>query len=142
MGSACSALGDAPKAIEFYEQALVIHREVGDRRAEGNVLNNLGVTYMILGRLNQAIAFYEQWLVIARELGDQQGEAKGSWNLGQLLIQQGHLSRAVELMQVLVNYFREIGHPDMEEHAVYLEELHQHLAAEQNTTPAEKPDEG
>jgi hypothetical protein len=29
---------DAWKAIEYYEQALTIAREVGDRQAEGNAL--------------------------------------------------------------------------------------------------------
>ena len=30
-----SDLGDVRKAIEFYEQALVIDREIGDRKGEG-----------------------------------------------------------------------------------------------------------
>ncbi|MDD3247132.1 MAG: hypothetical protein PHF18_09840 [Methanosarcina sp.] len=30
------------KAIKYYEQALKISREIGDRRGEGNHLENLG----------------------------------------------------------------------------------------------------
>ena len=41
-GSAYSDLGEPRKAIEYYEQALKISREIGDRRGEGNHLGNLG----------------------------------------------------------------------------------------------------
>ncbi|RIK16160.1 MAG: hypothetical protein DCC52_17950, partial [Chloroflexi bacterium] len=58
--------GDARQAIAFYEQRLVIAREIGDRRGEGNALGNLGNAYADLGDARQAIAFYEQHLVIAR----------------------------------------------------------------------------
>ena len=36
LGLAYAALGDVRRAIENYEQALVISREIGDRRGEGN----------------------------------------------------------------------------------------------------------
>jgi len=36
-------LGQVEKAIEYYEQALVISKEIGDKRGEGNRLGNLGV---------------------------------------------------------------------------------------------------
>ena len=42
LGNAYAALGDVHKAIEFYEQALVIAREIGDRQGEGADLGNLG----------------------------------------------------------------------------------------------------
>ena len=38
-------LGQVDQAIEHYQQALVIAREIGDRRGEGNRLGNLGIAY-------------------------------------------------------------------------------------------------
>ena len=38
--------GAAEQAIEYYEQALAISREIGDRRGEGIHLNNLGEAQM------------------------------------------------------------------------------------------------
>ncbi len=72
--SAYAELGDTHKAIEFYEQALIIAREISDRNSEGNVLGNLGNRYADLGDARKAIEFYEQALVIAREIGDRSGE--------------------------------------------------------------------
>ena len=43
LGKAYAALGEVRRAIEYYEQALVISREIGDRRGEGNDLGNLGM---------------------------------------------------------------------------------------------------
>jgi tetratricopeptide (TPR) repeat protein len=43
LGLAYAALGDARKAIDFYEQRIVIAREIGDRRGEGNALYNMGL---------------------------------------------------------------------------------------------------
>ncbi len=37
------------KAIDYYEQALKIAREIGDIRGEGNWLGNLGLAYSDLG---------------------------------------------------------------------------------------------
>ncbi|MBC7259162.1 MAG: tetratricopeptide repeat-containing protein, partial [Chloroflexi bacterium] len=64
------------------KQTLQIHREIGDRRGEGNALGNLGLAYAALGDPRRAIAFYEQALEIAREIGDRRGEGADLGNLG------------------------------------------------------------
>ncbi|NAS89575.1 hypothetical protein C4E24_07580, partial [ANME-1 cluster archaeon AG-394-G21] len=58
------------KAIEYYEQALAIAREIGDRRGEGNSLGNLGLAYSDLGQEEKAIEYYEQALAIGKEIKD------------------------------------------------------------------------
>ncbi len=47
-------LGQVDQAIEYYEQALVISREIGDRQGEGADLGNLGRAYRALARLHQS----------------------------------------------------------------------------------------
>ena len=49
LGLAYAALGQAERAIGFYEQALAIAREIGDRRGEVAELGNLGNAYAVLG---------------------------------------------------------------------------------------------
>jgi tetratricopeptide (TPR) repeat protein len=54
LGNAYAALGDARKAIEFYEKARAIAVEIGDRPNEGNWLGNLGLAYLRLGEKQKA----------------------------------------------------------------------------------------
>jgi tetratricopeptide (TPR) repeat protein len=68
LGNAYAALGDARKAIEFYEQQLVIVREIGDRRGEGNALGNLGMTYKNLGAADKARGLWQEALAIFRAI--------------------------------------------------------------------------
>ena len=70
------------QAIQHYQQALEIAREIGDRRGEGNCLGNLGNAYADLGQVEQAIQHYQQALEIAREIGDRRGEGHDLGNLG------------------------------------------------------------
>ena len=57
-------LGEPRKAIVFHKQALLISREIGNRRGEGNALGNLGNDWATLGEPRNAIELYEQNLVI------------------------------------------------------------------------------
>ena len=65
-----SHIGQPKLAIEHYEQALIIFREVNDPGEEANVLGRLGEAYMFLKDLKRAVEYYEQALVICRKLGD------------------------------------------------------------------------
>ncbi len=95
LGNAYAALGEPRRAIELYEQALVILREIGDRRGEGNALGSLGLAYAALGETRRAIELYEQALVIAREIGDRRGEGADLGNLGRALADAGDADLAI-----------------------------------------------
>ena len=82
LGLAYGELGEPRRAIQFFEQTLLIHREIGDRRAEGNDLGNLGNAYFAFGEIQRAIQFHEQALHIDREIGDRRGESIDLGNLG------------------------------------------------------------
>lgn len=47
------------EALQSFEQALVIYREIGDRNREGYALIGLGNAYYSLGQYQQASGFYE-----------------------------------------------------------------------------------
>ena len=57
------------QALQNYQQALVIRREVGDRAGEGDTLNNIGSVYRNQRQYAQALSNYQQALVIAQEIG-------------------------------------------------------------------------
>ena len=82
VGIAYHRLGQVERAIGFYEQALTIPREIGDRQGEGIALGSLGIAYADLGQVERAIGFYEQALTITRAIGDRRGEGAVLGNLG------------------------------------------------------------
>lgn len=57
------------KAIEYFEQSLLLSREIDDRKSESSILTNLGSTYEKIGDLVRAVEFYEHALLISREIG-------------------------------------------------------------------------
>jgi tetratricopeptide (TPR) repeat protein len=109
LGLAYSALGQMEKAIEHYEQALVIAREIGDRRGEGADLGNLGNAYRALGQVDKASEYYEQALVIFCDIGDRRGEGNGLGNLGLAYYQLGQVEKAIEYYEQALVIAREIG---------------------------------
>ena len=109
LATAYKDLGEIQRAIQFYEQALLIDRELGDRRGEGVDLGNLGNAYSDLGETQRAIQFYEQHLSIARELGYRRGEGIALGNLGNAYAQLGETQRAIQFYEQALLIHRELG---------------------------------
>ena len=102
-------IGSYKKAIQYHEQALVISKEIGDRRGEGNALGNLGLAYSDLGQVEKAIDYYEQALVIAKETGDRRGEGNALGNLGLAYRNLGQVEKAIEYHEQALVIAKEIG---------------------------------
>ena len=102
-------IGSYKKAIEYHEKALVISKEIGDRRGEGNQLGNLGLAYSDLGQVEKAIEYYEQALVISKEIGDRRGEGNHLGNLGNAYSDLEQVEMAIEYYQKALIILRELG---------------------------------
>ena len=109
MGLAYSDLGEPRKAIEYYEKALKISKEIDDRRGEGNRLGNLGNAYSDLGEPRKAIEYYEQALKIAKEIGNKRGEGAELGNLGNAYSDLGDPRKAIEYYEQALKVAKEIG---------------------------------
>ena len=70
LGLAYSDLGETRRAIEFYEKALEIDHEIGNRQGEGMNLWNMGLALDKLGERAQAIARAEAALKIFEQIED------------------------------------------------------------------------
>ena len=79
LGTAYAGLGEVEKAIEHYQEALVISRETGDRRGEANSLGNLGTAYEKLGDLVRAVDHWRQALDIFVAIRSPHAAAVRSW---------------------------------------------------------------
>jgi tetratricopeptide (TPR) repeat protein len=101
--------GQTPKALTHFEQALSIHREVGDRRAEGLVLGNLGGLHHEKGKVAEALTHYERSLAIAREVGNRRNEGHVLSKLGTLHKEQGRIAEALTHFEQAIAIAREVG---------------------------------
>jgi tetratricopeptide (TPR) repeat protein len=61
--------GKLTAALGYYEQALPILREAGNRVGEAATLNNIGLVHDGRGDGQAALSYYEQALLILREVG-------------------------------------------------------------------------
>ncbi len=104
----CQA-GQCEAAIQSYQQALNIYREIKDRLSEGNTLGNLGKTYESLGKYDDAIASHSQSFAIAKEIGDRRGEAESQINLGVVYRARGNYAKAIAYHEQSLVITREIG---------------------------------
>ena len=91
--------GRMEEARSHYDQALAIHREVGNRRFEGLELGNLGNLHREQRRFQEAHAHYEQALAILREVGQRRFEGIVLRDLSDLFVQQGRINEARETLR-------------------------------------------
>lgn len=89
LGAISSKLGGYIQAQIYYEQALHIFREIGDRQDENIVLARLGLLHHYLGN-EIAYEYCQQALQIACDLGDRSTQGYALTNLGHILAGYGH----------------------------------------------------
>jgi CHAT domain-containing protein len=95
-------------ALQSWQQALQIYREIKDRLGEGQSLGNLGNAYLNLGDYPKAIDYQQQVLAIAREIKNRQSEGKALGSLGLAYFSLGEYSKAIEYEQQWLAIAREI----------------------------------
>ncbi|MEN8444562.1 MAG: tetratricopeptide repeat protein, partial [Cyanobacteria bacterium J06555_13] len=91
--------GQYPEALDNFETALGIYRELGDRTGEAALLNDIGNISRLQGRYAEALDHYQQSLVIKRELGDRTGEALTLYSIGIVHHVQGSHANALDYYQ-------------------------------------------
>ena len=67
---------------EYYQKALVISTEIGDRGGEGSCYGNLGAVFKSLGQYDMAKEYLQKALAIKTAIGDRKGEETCYGNLG------------------------------------------------------------
>ncbi|NEQ09212.1 MAG: tetratricopeptide repeat protein [Moorea sp. SIO4E2] len=98
-----------PEALQSWQKALTIYREIGDRSGEAKSLGSLGNAYHALGNYPKAMENYQQSLTIARAIGDRSGEAYSLNGLGNAYYFLGDYPKAIENHQQSLTIARAIG---------------------------------
>ena len=80
MGNAYIALEDYPKALDSYQQALVITREGGELIGEAYALQGIGTVYFLQGDQEESVNFLKQSLAVWQKMPERP-ERKGTLQL-------------------------------------------------------------
>lgn len=86
--------GETDAAIDYYQRALTISQELGDRALEGNILSYQGLLYELLEQPDKALSLYKQALTILKESGDYYAEEKTLEQQGRILLKTGEFAAA------------------------------------------------
>jgi len=106
-------------ALEKYQQALVIYREVGDREWEGKTLRNIGLVYVQQRQYSKALEIYQQALGVERAIGSRIGENVILSNIGEVYYRLEQYPEALEVWQQALGVERAMGDRDREGKTLY-----------------------
>ena len=97
------------QAKNLFEKALLISKEIGDRRGEATSYGNLGVVYLIIGEYEKAREYLEKSIAIQVEIGNRSGAASCYTNLGDMYQSVGEYKKAREYLEKSLAIQTEIG---------------------------------
>jgi tetratricopeptide (TPR) repeat protein len=121
--------GDETTALGYFQQALPIRREVGDRAGEATTLNNIGLVHTRRGEGTAALDYFQQALPILREVGDRAVEATTRYNIAMVYRAAGRLGKAVAELELVVALDEAVQHPDLEADTAMLNQVRAELAS-------------
>lgn len=109
LGSIHLVLHNWSKAVEYYQQAVVVAGELKDLSRLGKMYGNLGGAYEHLGDLARARSYSQKSIAIHELLNDQISVARAENNLGLVLMKQGQLEQAREHLDRALRIFDDSG---------------------------------
>jgi len=98
------------EALQLWQQALVIYREIGDRTSEAWLLHKIGNTYNFARNINEGIKYLEEALELAREIGDTSREAFVLNDFGNSYMLGGLVEKSLPYYRESLLLMRKIGH--------------------------------
>lgn len=100
LGVAYNNLGDSPKSIDYFLQALIIMEQIDDKSGIADSYVNLGQANFYLENFDKALEYFQQSLDLRVELGDKRG-------LSQSLILLGNVkAKTAQYDEALDYYFK------------------------------------
>ena len=104
-------------AMEFYQEALSIVKEIGHKDSVGVVYNNLGLAHQYLGDNKETMGFHQKALTIAKETGKKDSEGEAFKSLGNAYHFLHDFERTIEFHQEAVSIAKRSGKKDSEKEA-------------------------
>jgi CHAT domain-containing protein len=95
LAAAHSYLGHFDEALQNYQIALSVHRDIDDRHGEADSLMGLGRTYLSIGELDLASSYLTEALYLTDETGDGSAREAALRYLGNVEYLSGNYSQAL-----------------------------------------------
>lgn len=109
LGMVLDEQGHFAEAQVYYDQAIVLQKEINDLYGESITLNNLGWQQVIVGDTVAAQRYYEQALRLARQIGHRMSESNGATNVGVMAFLHGDFAQAQHYYQRALHLCQETG---------------------------------
>jgi len=109
-GQALYLRGDHRAALEHYDRALTLHKELGDRSSMAGDAVNIGVVNGNIGDYPAALENFHRALALHEELGNRGSVANVTCNIGIVLQSTGDYPAALEHYYRALALFEELGH--------------------------------
>jgi tetratricopeptide (TPR) repeat protein len=100
---------DTRSALPYYEEALTLHREVGNRLGEANTLRAIGDVLQFLDQRQAALSRYDEALTLYRDMGAQLGEADTLKATGDVLQFLDQYQEALRHYDEALDLYRDLG---------------------------------
>jgi tetratricopeptide (TPR) repeat protein len=109
LGNCLRRNGSFVDALDTYEKAKKINREIDNSNGLSSVLNNIGITYSEIGHYQKAYQSFEEAIESLGPNGNDQRKATSLSNIASILIWQGEYDAAEETLLESLQVNREIG---------------------------------
>lgn len=103
---------DFPKAIEFFEKALIIFEKIGNKKNSASTLGYIGFIYRNQSEYVKALDYYQRSLKIFETLKNKDGVAANLGNIGMIYELKKDYKRALEYYKKALAIKEELGSKD------------------------------
>ncbi|HBX53378.1 MAG TPA: hypothetical protein DEH02_20155 [Bacteroidales bacterium] len=93
------SIGDFDAANDYYDRALRLNQDLGDKVAISKTLNNLGVVSDNAASPDKALAYFQTSLEVKKDMKDKDGMAKIYYRMAKVYYKKRDLKRAIEYME-------------------------------------------
>ena len=114
-GQAYSDEENYPLALRFFQLALKLYQESGDRSGEISSLYGIAITYQQQGQYELALSTIQQALTIAREVKDQDKEWRILTSIGEIYRSLGEYTQAITHHQQALKIVQSLNQPLLEQ---------------------------
>lgn len=107
-------LGEANKALEFWNRELLLRHTLRNPTDEGNALGSIASAYTLLGDRTKALEYFRQSLEKVRAAGDKVNEGLVLANMGNAYFGLGQVRQALDAYEQALPLEHGVGNPNGE----------------------------